>query len=92
MELPYLSGKTIKTISAIESDGSIDEVRITHSDGAVLIITGEYIKIRFEPAQPQPAHVSAVSAVSSGIAAMALQKAIEKDKATVTQRSKWPGE
>lgn len=49
MELPYLSGKTIKTISIIESSGSVDEVRLTHSDGSILIITGEYIKVRLEP-------------------------------------------
>lgn len=105
-ELPYLSGKIIRAISTIESSGSIDEVRIIHSDGAMLIITGEYIKIRFEPATPGStrrgavARTSAVSAVSSGLAARVLEEAIEQGKAieipsleiAITAKSVWPGE
>lgn len=96
MELPYIQGKTIKTISTFGSDGSIDEVRLAHSDGSILIITGEYIRVRLEQAAP----TSSVSAASSGLAAKALQKAIEGGQdieipslgIRITGRSVWPGE
>lgn len=95
-ELPYINGKTIKTIATIGSDGSIDEVRITHSDGSILIITGEYIRVRLE----QAALTSSASSVSSGLAARALEEAWNEGKAIeipslgikITARSVWPGE
>lgn len=95
-ELPYINGKTIKTISTLESSGSIDEVRIIFTDGVALALTGEYIKLRLEPVN----YTSAVSAVSSGLAARALEEAIQQGKEIeipslgikITARSVWPGE
>lgn len=58
MELPYINGKTIKTILTIGCDGSTDEVRIIFTDGSTLVFTGETIRLRLEPA---PAIVSAQS-------------------------------
>lgn len=62
-ELPYINGKTIKTISTMGRYGSIDEVRIAFTDGAILVLSlvlsGECIRLTLEtvaietqPAQP----------------------------------------
>lgn len=102
MELPYLSGKTIKTISTIGCNGIVDEVHITFTDGQTLVISGPHINLSLFPAASEEPAASSpfVSAVSSGLAARALKEAWEKGEVIeipslgikVKKRSVWPGE